>query len=69
MKILEPGMIEHQKPLRFRCGNCGCLFEAGTGEYSPPKRYDEFRDGIEGTARCPCCDEVVVAKKGEQENR
>lgn len=51
MKILKEGIIP-VKTRRFRCSNCGCIFECEEGEYE--LRFDQ-RDGYYCTAKCPTC--------------
>ncbi len=41
---------------RFRCGDCGCLFDADKGEYSIGSQYNE----LIYTCKCPDCGAVAA---------
>ena len=55
MKIIEPGIIKAKPSLRFKCENCGCLFEADFTEYRSPAYMEEMHDNVEAKCSCPCC--------------
>ena len=42
-----------KNPMTFRCGVCGCVFEANGYDV----KYDGDLDWY--TAKCPCCDDNV----------
>ena len=58
MKILVEGKIP-KKTKRFKCGNCGCEFEADEGEYKNADQWAYLHDGIECQCECPCCHKMV----------
>lgn len=61
MKIIKHGTPKCNKSdRRFRCNNCGCVFEVEYGEYKTGSQYNEpFR-----YCKCPECgkqaNEVVM---------
>lgn len=58
MKIIVEGEIP-KKTKRFKCGNCGCEFEADEGEYKTTDQMTYFDDGTEWRCECPCCRKTV----------
>lgn len=53
MKIIQDGNLERiTKPMRFKCNECGCVFEAEKGEYKyelSGKNEDMYK------CECPYC--------------
>lgn len=60
MKIIIAGdPIKAQRPKRFKCNLCGCVFEAYDGEYD----YEEFQLMGYWFAFCPTCGQKAYEKK------
>lgn len=56
MTILKPGDPNvSNKPKRFKCDVCGCVFDANKGEYRVIQQYNDIGYQCE----CPCCKEQV----------
>ncbi|MCM1168169.1 MAG: hypothetical protein NC401_19465 [Ruminococcus sp.] len=58
MTVLKEGDPDRAKQLvsktrRFKCGRCGCVFEADKGEYQPGQQYND----VYFFCKCPCCGE------------
>ena len=52
MKIIKQGNPEIiNKPKKFSCSRCGCVFEADKNEYKAGNQYND----IYFYAECPCC--------------
>ncbi|MDE7398976.1 MAG: hypothetical protein K2N06_05545 [Oscillospiraceae bacterium] len=53
MNIIQHGRLPEEKSTtkRFKCANCGCVFEADKGEYRGSFQYNEFYFYCE----CPEC--------------
>lgn len=58
MKILKQGKIDN-KPKKFECSECGCVFEADDTEYS---KWHAPMNETYFVAICPCCGESVFAE-------
>lgn len=69
MKIIQYGKLPEKVVMtkRFRCGKCGCIFEATEGEYFFVTPYQGCSREFESSAtkpRCPCptCGSIVVGE-------
>ena len=52
MKIIKQGNPEIiNKPKKFHCSRCDCVFEADKSEYKAGNQYND----IYFYAECPCC--------------
>lgn len=57
MKIIQPGDLDLAKTVhRFKCRDCGCVFEAGRSEY---QTMHDFRNGLYFAINCPTCKATV----------
>lgn len=57
MKIIKEGRKAH----RFKCSNCGCIFEADRDEFSVERFYaNDDPAWITYKAECPWCHEDVI---------
>ncbi len=67
MRIIEQGDIERTKEpiVKFKCFECGCVFEANSLEYDsrPKTTFNEIGGETflytEYTCRCPICKNTV----------
>ena len=58
MKIIKEGNLELLKQIRrFKCGLCGCIFEADNTEYKTDNQYNHTYY----TCDCPCCNREVCS--------
>lgn len=58
MKIIKAGDLGRlEKSRRFICGMCGCVFEAGPGEYLVE---GDYRNGEYCVHKCPTCGQHVT---------
>lgn len=52
MRIIKHGDLERKaERKRFTCRDCGCVFDAESGEYKIGTHYNETYF----SCRCPCC--------------
>ena len=62
MKIIKDGnRVKLDKPRRFLCKQCGCLFEAVRSEYSSDSQYNETYY----FCKCPFCNHTAYEDKTE----
>ena len=55
MKIIKDGKIP-SRIKKFKCDNCGCIFEAELGEYISSSQMEVMHDDLPGwKCKCPCC--------------
>lgn len=45
--------IPIENPITFRCGACGCVFEANGSDVQYNGDLDQY------TAKCPCCYKIL----------
>ena len=60
MKIIKNGNLEKSKQIkRFKCDNCGCVFEVEKGEYKymcSPRNEDVYK------CKCPYCNKETSSE-------
>ena len=66
MRIIKNGNLEKPKQIkRFKCDNCGCVFEAEKGEY---KYMLLPRNDVIYGCECPYCQkEIVIRDTGQSQ--
>ena len=59
MEILRKGAFSHKlnKPKKFECEWCGCIWVAENGEY----KHDWSKHSIPTYMKCPCCSCVMYS--------
>lgn len=55
MRILKEGIEKFPETFIFKCGYCGCEFEADQSEFERCNSWNRKRFGLLATCRCPNC--------------
>ena len=59
MKIIKEGNLDKlMRVKRFKCKECGCIFEAEKDEYKRGRQYN----GTYYYCACPCCNQTVYTE-------
>ena len=66
MKIIVNGDSSKAKAIkRFKCNNCGCVFDAEKEEYEIADSLAQQKENLEAYCYCPCCKHKVWREFGE----
>ena len=62
MKIIRKGYIPTETKT-FKCGYCGCIFQAEKSEYRVADQLAYLHDGISADCNCPTCGRVAYCER------
>ncbi len=67
MRIIYHGDVNKAKKIkRFKCGVCGCVFEADNTEYKT--QYSQRENCAWYEIKCPTCDRFVTLSDAEEKS-